>query len=479
MSSRSNKNIKQELIKHLIVIFISILISVVFIDEILKFPGFFVEDDTFFYAQVAYNIGVNGISSFDGINTTDGYHLIWCWLLSALALITNIFTSDKTIHFMVFLSFYHYLVIWLAVMVSKNIPQIIISFIILIVTAYLMEDILLSIVMLFALKKIYDSGYDIYFLLALFIIPLVRIDGIILTGTFLFFFYLKDLRKMLISLSVLACGVLTQFLTNKLVFGSFFSVSSLVKLSKRGDMADNFFNLQSIMSFSSILTLSLFAISTAVLFFAYKRKQFDREKIRYYSVIIIALLFYIFYVYAATPSARQWYLTIIKVISLYILFNNLSYLNILRKRLFWYIIMVMIMISFFALYISKSKYYSHDNEYTWQFISQVRKKVPEDEKIFQVDASGITGYFTRRTIINGDGLMNSHTYFEHLKNRTLSDYIEQNNINYIITNREPEGNIALGWKDLRIHKDSAHLLIRPDRELHYDFNRYRLYKFRD
>jgi len=132
------------ILTHSIIMLISIIITLIFYSEIIKFPGFFVEDDTFFYAQIAYNIGVNGISSFDGINITDGYHLIWCWILSIFTFITKFFTLDKHIHFIVMLSFYHYLLIWLSKIISKNIPQAIIAFFILIVTAYLMEDIYLK-----------------------------------------------------------------------------------------------------------------------------------------------------------------------------------------------------------------------------------------------------------------------------------------------------------------------------------------------
>lgn len=50
--------------------------------------GFF-EDDFFYYVQVAQNLAHHGISSFDGIHLTNGYHPLWLLVLTALLTFTS------------------------------------------------------------------------------------------------------------------------------------------------------------------------------------------------------------------------------------------------------------------------------------------------------------------------------------------------------------------------------------------------------
>lgn len=45
--------------------------------------GFF-EDDFFYYVQIARNLALHGLSSFDGIHLTNGYHPLWLLLLALL-----------------------------------------------------------------------------------------------------------------------------------------------------------------------------------------------------------------------------------------------------------------------------------------------------------------------------------------------------------------------------------------------------------
>jgi hypothetical protein len=50
--------------------------------------GFF-EDDFFYYVQIAQNLARHGISSFDGIHLTNGYHPLWMLVLVALLKFTS------------------------------------------------------------------------------------------------------------------------------------------------------------------------------------------------------------------------------------------------------------------------------------------------------------------------------------------------------------------------------------------------------
>jgi hypothetical protein len=468
----------KQIITHSTILLISVIITLLFYSEIIKFPGFFVEDDTFFYAQIAYNIGVNGISSFDGINTTDGYHLIWCWILSILTFITKFFTLDKHIHFIVMISFYHYILIWLSKTISRNIPQAIIAFLMLIVTAYLMEDVLLSLLIVLAIKRAYKGQFDYIYWTLLFFIPLVRIDSIIIISSFTFFFLIKKSKKLIFAILTIAAGSITQLLMNKLIFGSYFSVSSLIKLNQSRELIENLiFNVGDSFYFNTILALILFfSTSILLLITLHQRKNIEGKNI-YLFIVLLSLLFYLVYLYTYIPFIRQWYLTPLKTLSLYVFFEGDLLKSIsVRLKYFWHTLSIITIIGFIGFYSIKLDLINSDNNNTWRFIHKVKEIIPQSEKIFQVDASGIMGYFSERIVINGDGLVNSYKYFELLKKRELKAYLKNNNIKYLITNREVKNNQVLKFYDLRISTKEVDLLIEPDRYIHYDFCRFRLYK---
>ena len=55
----------------------------------LGVPNLFLEDDAYFYLQIAWNIGTGHGSTFDGISTTNGYHLLWMGVLAAAAWVVS------------------------------------------------------------------------------------------------------------------------------------------------------------------------------------------------------------------------------------------------------------------------------------------------------------------------------------------------------------------------------------------------------
>ena len=65
---------------------------------LVQMPPGGIEDDGFFYAQIAYNAGVHGTFSFDGLHPTDGFHLLWGLLLAAASALTGLLTETKELH---------------------------------------------------------------------------------------------------------------------------------------------------------------------------------------------------------------------------------------------------------------------------------------------------------------------------------------------------------------------------------------------
>ncbi len=466
--------------KYNLIFITSLLLTAVLYNQIIMSPGFFMEDDSYFYAQTAYNIGVNGISSFDGNNITDGYHLAWCWLLASISWILHFFTVNKDIHLYSFLSLYVFLLLVLANKISGNIFKTIISFLILIVTAFLMEDVLVSLTFILLIQRSNKHKIDAIFYILVYVLPIIRIDALIYTGVFLVLFYRKDFKVLSFSIFFLALGAISQLTLNNFLFDSIFSVSAMIKMDMNRDIIDNIeYNLTLFDEFHNKL-LSLCCLGGLISFVYLILKSKDSTKNALLIFSFLSVLTFFIYLLMFVPHLRQWYLTTIKTVSLMIIYQS-GILNYFERKVkyFWELVSVAFIFAFIYLYIDVHLLHDNDWKYTKQFISFVKEIVPENEPIYQIDASGIVGYFSGRKIVNGDGLINSHEYYNYVKNKKIRQFIKRNNIKYFIINRELKKNCIICWRGLRLTENELTLLKEPDRKLYYDFNVFRLYKLKE
>ena len=112
----------------------------------------FMGDDSYFYSQLAYNVGVNKISSWDGINFTNSYHLFWQLIISLTSLVLSFFTDIKEHHLMGHIFIYLTIILILLKYCSKNyIDSIVIISIVL--SGYFIIDHITVIFLLFLVFK--------------------------------------------------------------------------------------------------------------------------------------------------------------------------------------------------------------------------------------------------------------------------------------------------------------------------------------
>jgi hypothetical protein len=62
----------------------------------------------------------------------------------------------------------------------------------------------------------------------------------------------------------------------------------------------------------------------------------------------------------------------------------------------------------------------------------MKASLPSDARIFQVDSSGRVAYFSERSVINGDGLINGWEYQRALRSGNLAGYLRSNRVEYVI-----------------------------------------------
>ena len=110
-------NLKTVNIKYCLFPMITLLLGIIkiFSHDIDTITDYFFTDDTFYYLNTAWNLKFFNYVTFDGINKTNGLHLLWFWLL---ALYQNIFSDKITFSYGVlllclFINLFQYRVIYL------------------------------------------------------------------------------------------------------------------------------------------------------------------------------------------------------------------------------------------------------------------------------------------------------------------------------------------------------------------------------
>ena len=86
--------------------------------------------------------------------------------------------------------------------------------------------------------------------------------------------------------------------------------------------------------------------------------------------------------------------------------------------------------------------------------------MPDHERIYQIDGSGFTGYFSDRSLMNGDGLMNSYEYARRLADGTLAGILNEQGVCYIITNTAPASDALVDVGGLVVTRDDVHEVFR-------------------
>jgi hypothetical protein len=94
----------------------------------------------------------------------------------------------------------------------------------------------------------------------------------------------------------------------------------------------------------------------------------------------------------------------------------------------------------------------------WGFVDEMRRQIPSDDLVYQIDASGFTAYWSGKNVLNGDGLVNDSAYANRLLARQLDGYLEQNRVCWVVrTARVTPGDpkLLLDYRGLVVRKDEA------------------------
>jgi len=440
------KKYGKDLLKYSL-LFVSAFVLSLTLYKYLAIHGGIVEDDSYFYAQIAYNWGVHNLCSFDGINVTSGFHLLWGVLLAILAKIVFVFTSNKDTHLLSMFSLYFFFAFYISWEFGKNwIEKLILFF--MMNFSIMMETGLLSLLFLIYFNELFTKeDYDHTAVLSVILIPLTRIDSaaiVILSSLYLLF--TGQSRKYLTVMTLLSIGIAAHFSLMYYLFHHFVTVSSLYKIANPDFKHIIISNMSGYMTkrFAVFIVLSCL-----VLWGACKERKYS------FLCVALAAIGYVLLHMFTNQGMKVWYF----MPSTFIIAVVIFHLPSLYKRI-CYVMFVVIMTYFTAGYVYYHSVRLKDGiEWQRKFIQLVKENVRPGERIFQIDASGWTGYFCERNVINGDGLVNSYEYYDRSMNNGLKGYLKDNNVHYIITNAELSEDYIINYRGLVIRQKDVQIVV--------------------
>jgi hypothetical protein len=418
------------------------------------FPYGLMYDDGYFYAQIAYNLGHLGASTFDGVNTTSGYHLVWAGLLGTVSTLLHLVTPSKAVHLFAFQCMFAWLALVTARFSGRGVFGALAVFILILMGTLLMETLLLSLLLLVFLEMNTRDGThatrDRWVALAIaFVVPLVRIDATVILLIYAALVFIEGKRQDSVRvMAALALGALTQLATMYWIFGHVFSVSAEIKASSLSSAGDAV--LASLVgpegfvlgyAVRSLLFVALLGPAVALCL----ANRHDPATRKHLYVVLGAAAFTAGHI--VTHLIPFWCYLPSYLVSFHVISRcAVSTPSLAAIKRLTVVSVVLLGVLFLGHKVRIHFTNLEIVEGAREFVDQLKDHVPATERIYQIDGSGFTGYFSERSVVNGDGLVNSYEYADRLAANSLAGVLDEQRICYIVTNRAPTGDdiIALG-----------------------------------
>lgn len=417
----------------------------------------FFHDDSFFYIKTAGNFAAGLGSTFDTVNVTNGYHPLWFIILSGVfALMQNFVTlsPELILRFVFVLNFFIVaLILFVNYKLLSNIlpvgklNSVFVILILVLVIPVLIRDfgvesqlavLLISVYLWIKSKEIVNNTSGLYFKAILIsLLFLTRTDYLysIIPAILLaeFFTTGKTIRTRTLTVSaILLCvTVVIYFSFNYYYFGYILPVSAAISNSFPDTViGKNFSKL--FYSPNNMLNITcrfaLVVLSLVVSFVMLKKELYDRR----FSVLLFALnagavLFCIGHLVFNNYGLREWYITMPNYIAILTLVLYYPLYEIVYKVVI-VCLLLLVVAGFYKLRISSEKF-----ESVLEYALILKQNTSADDRIFQTDFSGIVGFFSERSVINGDGFINSYEYRDYVLSGRLDEYFRDKQINFYST----------------------------------------------
>lgn len=474
LASRSNRS------AWLLAAILSAIAAFPFQETLTRFPRGLLADDAYFYVKVAWNLSMHGVSTFDGIHLTDGYHLAWQYALAAISFVAGRLSANPSFHLGLMLWVYFMMCWAIGIIFGRNRLDALLLFSIGLILKALMETTLLSLVLLTLYASVYISPSTLgsntrmsrwhgrHWLL-LVLIPVVRIDatliGVIMVLSRLFeaatprqvLRYGPKVKAVAADLGWLVLGVAIQLAWRLWYFGEWSSVSMEIK-SAPSTMAqriqNNLIGLYGSNLASTAIFLFLFALAIWAVF-----RRGPSGRARDLVALSAPAVFVVVHLAANNQIAYWYFLPAAYIHAWYFLWCG----PVASSRDGWMgrAAIALLPMLFVAKWAIDSRIRAEQIAWSRQFVHELQRVVPENEPVFQIDATGWVGWFSRRRVIDGDGLVNDHAYARRLRENELAGYLHDENIRYIVQNLYPRDNVLVDLAGLRVPMEAVDVVIPP------------------
>jgi len=426
----------------------------------IKFLINFSNDDSFFYIKTAYHFSIGSGSTFDLINTTNGYHPLWFLILSLYFFIINFFTSfnpDVYFRFVVLLQY------WISVITlyfvfkifntsREDAHKLFFLFVPLFSIVIFTRDfglesqllcLLYSILLFYKVEEIYlNRSLLIHKVILINLLFLTRIDflfSVVPAIVIADYFTSKksERKKLVVSYTVSLILISTiYFWMNLMLFGHLLTISATIKNSFPEIL---FFQNFSILFQPGYLTnhflkLGLCFISLIIFIISMKNQSINssnnKMKLFVFGTCAGTLIFLILNLAFNKQGLREWYVAFPAFAALLLLFFTL---NFAKKN---YILKICLTILCFTVYFYLTRLANSKWDLSYEYAMKLKEITTPEDRIFQMDMSGIVGFFSERKIINGDGFINSFEYWNYINANMLEKYLKDKEVDFYSTHSE-------------------------------------------
>jgi len=417
----------------------------------------FAHDDSFFYLNTAKNFAQGLGSTFDGINPTNGYHPLWFLTISAVYFIVNLFTNASP-EFLFRITFIVHAILCVLIAVylykamtnvsGKDVKQFAVILILLFILVFPRDfGIESHIACLILSLYLYIKSLEFSDGVARIISPALLIALLFLARTdylltIIPFIIITDIvtsakevriRKLSADLGFVMTAAVLYYSANYLIFGSMTTTPGMIlnsfptillweNIKIFSTAPEKIFNQTGRLMF----LLAVIIIYTIILLRNRGEKTVRRKFIiTLYGICIGSAVFAMSHLLFNYTGVREWYLTM-PLVSCSVLATV-----ILRRK--YYNISIVFLLAVFAFVFYKTRLENYKFTSPVNYAKSLKEKTSADDRIFQIDFSGIVGFISERHIINGDGLANSFEYLNYKKEGRLKDYFRKYKVNYYST----------------------------------------------
>ena len=504
MLTKFQKSLSEIFSKNKFIFIFSIILFLFSQYSLNHFPTGLFEDDTYFYYTTAYNSLINGFITFDGISSTNGFHPLWMIILITCGLPLKLIGLTNPFIFGTIFNGISTLVWFFVLSKFKSIWSQILAASFSLMTGFGMEGALAGLIII-EIFECYFKKNPIRKNWLFLPLILTRIDlsltAIILALKEIKLKSIKELQPFLI----IAIGIVLTLIFNFIVGGYPFSVTSLVKTNDLGfhnfilNLTQGLGNQLRYLLIFAVSSIFLYLISTSKREAKLRDIKLPDFKTNLY-LFAASSSFLIFHTFLG--STRDWYFAPTGISLIFLLDKYINKKNFNKKKVIIFLLIIITSLEFTAA----SAYFYKERQNSLlasDFVNRTKNIIPEKSRIYIVDGSGYLSwaFLPEINVINGDGLVNSISYYKMILKKRVDlflDYIKRNEIQYNITNGAFEhclGNPYIygkcdqfkNYKDIKTSKEYIYgtlfEVINGEKILESkskrNFMRYKLFKYPD